>query len=555
MTKAFRRRDLLKAGGALGLAGLGLGRAQGAFTLTLVHTNDTHAHLEPMELTLSGQRVKVGGVAQRIAFFDRLRGQRRNLLFLDAGDVFQGTLYFNQYRGLADRYFMHRALYRVMALGNHEFDLGPGPLAEFLKGAKFKVVSANLGLEREPRLQGLVAPYAVLSVGGERVGVIGLTTPDTREIANPGPTVDFLDPYESAQKAVFALLKQGVNKIVVLSHLGYGEDLKLARRLVGAQVIVGGHSHTLLGSFPHRELSPAGPYPTVVKNPEGKDVLVVQAWEWGKVVGLLEVTFDAKGEVVAYKGQPFLMTPEVAPEDFFAKEALMAYAQPVMALMAQVIAEARVDLVGERAIVRRRESNLGNLIADGMLWKTRNAGTQIALQNGGGIRASIPKGPITVGKVYEVLPFGNTLVVMDLKGREIKAALENGVSQWEAQAGRFLQVAGLRYAFDLSRPAGDRVVRVEVRTPGGFVPLNLEATYRVVVNNFIAAGGDGFTVLKEAQGYRVDTGFSDAESFMDYLRELKAVEPRLEGRIEVLNEPKGEKPAYWAFRVPQGVGV
>ncbi|GAA6730480.1 bifunctional metallophosphatase/5'-nucleotidase [Thermus brockianus] len=555
MAQGMKRRDVLRAGAALGLAGLGLGRAQGAFTLTLVHTNDTHAHLEPMELTLSGNRVRVGGVAQRVAFFDRLRASRKNLLFLDAGDVFQGTLYFNQYRGLADRYFMHRMLYRVMALGNHEFDLGPGPLAEFLKGARFKVVSANVDVSQEPRLKGLVAPYAVLSVGGEKVGVVGLTTPDTKEIANPGPTVAFLDPYESAQKAVYELLSRGVNKILVLSHLGYGEDLKLARRLVGAQVIVGGHSHTLLGSFPHKELAPAGPYPTVVKNPEGKDVLVVQAWEWGKVVGVLEVSFDAKGELVAYKGEPFLMTPEVSPEDFFAKEALLAYAQPVMALMGQVIAEAKVDLVGERAIVRRRESNLGNLIADGMVWKTKNAGVQIALQNGGGIRASIPKGPITVGKVYEVLPFGNTLVVMDLKGREIKAALENGVSQWEAQAGRFLQVSGLRYAFDLSRPAGDRVVRVEVKTEKGYVPLDLEATYRVVVNNFIAAGGDGFTVLKEAQGYRVDTGFSDAESFMDYLKELKVVEAGLEGRIEVLNEPKGERPTYWAYEVPGLVGV
>ncbi|WP_448569302.1 bifunctional metallophosphatase/5'-nucleotidase [Thermus sp.] len=549
----MKRRTVLKAGLALG--GLGFVRAQGGFTLTLVHTNDTHAHLEPMELTLSGQKVRVGGVAQRVAFFDRLRAERRNLLFLDAGDVFQGTLYFNQYRGLADRYFMHRMLYRVMALGNHEFDLGPGPLADFLKGARFKVVSANVDVRAEPRLKGLFAPYAVVQVGGERVGVIGLTTPDTKEIANPGPTVAFLDPYESAQKAIYELLSKGVNKIVVLSHLGYGEDLKLARRLVGAQVIVGGHSHTLLGSFPHKELAPLGPYPTVVKNPEGKDVLVVQAWEWGKVVGLLEVTFGPTGEVLAYKGEALLMTPEVSPEDFFAKEALLAYAQPVMALMGQVIAEAKVDLVGERAIVRRRESNLGNLIADGMVWKTRNAGVQIALQNGGGIRASIPKGPITVGKVYEVLPFGNTLVVMDLKGREILAALENGVSQWEGQAGRFLQVSGLRYAFDLARPAGNRVVRVEVRTEKGFAPLDLEATYRVVVNNFIANGGDGFTVLKEAQGYRVDTGFSDAESFMDYLKELKVVEAQVEGRIEVLNEPRGEKPAYWAYQMPSLLGV
>ncbi len=545
------RRSVLKAGMALG--GLGVWAREG-FVLTLVHTNDTHAHLEPMELTLSGQKVPVGGVAQRVAFLDRLRARERNLLLLDAGDVFQGTLYFNQYRGLADRYFMHRALYRVMALGNHEFDLGPGPLAEFLRGARFKAVSANLDLSREPRLKGLVAPYAVVTVGGERIGVIGLTTPDTREIANPGPTVEFLDPYESAQKAVYELLAKGVNKIIVLSHLGYGEDQKLARRLVGVQVIVGGHSHTLLGQFPHKELSPLGPYPTVVRNPEGKEVLVVQAWEWGKVVGVLRLTFDAKGELLAYQGEALLMTPGVAPEDPLAKEALLAYAQPVRALMGQVIAQARVDLIGERNIVRRRESNLGNLIADGMLWKTRGAGAQIALQNGGGIRTSIPKGSITVGKVYEVLPFGNTLVVMDLKGSEIKAALENGVSQWENAAGRFLQVSGLRYTFDLARPAGDRVVKVEVRTKEGFLPLDPGATYRVVVNNFIANGGDGFTVLKEAQGYRVDTGFADAESFMEYLQELKEVEVGLEGRIQVLNEPRSERPVYWAYEA-ESVGV
>lgn len=540
----MQRRNLLKAGLALG-AGLGLGRAQAGFTLTVVHTNDTHAHLEPVELTLSGQKVPVGGVARRIALLDRLRARERNLLLLDAGDVFQGTLYFNQYRGLADRYFMHRALYRVMALGNHEFDLGPGPLAEFLKGARFRVVSANVDASAEPKLKGLFAPYAVVTVGGERIGVIGLTTPETPVISSPGPSLRFLDPYEPAQKAVYELLAQGVNKILVLSHLGYGEDLKLARRLVGAQVIVGGHSHTLLGQFPHKELNPLGPYPTVVKNPEGKDVLVVQAWEWGKVVGILRLTFDPKGELLAYQGQPLLMTPEAAPEDLFAKEALLAYAAPFRALLEKVVAQARVDLV--QAGVRRQETNLGDLVTDAMLWKTRGAGTRIALQNGGGIRASIPKGPITVGKVYEVLPFGNTLVVMDLKGSEIKAALENGVSQWENGAGRFLQVAGLRYAFDLARPAGDRVVRVEVKTEGGFAPLDPGATYRVVVNNFIANGGDGFTVLKEAQGYRVDTGFSDAESFIEYLQELKEVEPRLEDRIQVLNPPRGEHPAYWPY--------
>lgn len=154
-----------------------------------------------------------------------------------------------------------------------------------------------------------------------------------------------------------------------------------------------------------------------------------------------------------------------------------------------------------------------------------------------------------MGKVYEVLPFGNTLVVLDLKGSEILAALENSVSQWEQGAGRFLSgVAGLRYTFDLSRPAGSRVSKVEVLQGGQFVPLDPGATYRTVVNSFIANGGDGFDSLKGAKGYRVDTGFSDAESFLEYLRTQPAWEPKVEGRITILNEPKTgvERPAYVA---------
>lgn len=229
----------------------------------------------------------------------------------------------------------------------------------------------------------------------------------------------------------------------------------------------------------------------MVKNPEGKDVLIVQAWEWAKVVGQLKVEWNQAGELVRYEGRPILITAQI-PDERFALEALKVYAMPIAALQAQVVAQARVDLQGDRTVVRRRESNLSNLIADAMLWKTRTAGTVIALQNGGGVRATIPAGPISVGKVYEVLPFGNTLVVMDLKGSEIVAALENGVSQWEQGAGRFLSgVAGLRYTFDLAKPAGSRVTKVEVLQGGQYVPLDPNATYRTVVNSFIASGGDG----------------------------------------------------------------
>jgi 5'-nucleotidase/UDP-sugar diphosphatase len=542
----MKRRDLLKAGLATGLAAAGLSRAQGGavFRMTIIHTNDTHAHIDPVELTLNGQKVKVGGVARRIHLYDQLRTSETNPLFLHAGDVFQGTLYFTQYRGLADRYFMHREGVRVMALGNHEFDLGPDALAAFLDGARFPVLGANVDVSKEPKLS-KVQPYTVVRVGGQNIGIVGLTTPDTAIIANPGPTVSFTDPAAAAQKAINELLARGVNKIVILSHLGYLADLELGKKIVGAQVIVGGHSHTLLGSFEANELQSAGPYPTIVKNPEGRDVLVVQAWEWGKVVGKLNLEFDDKGLLVGHKGEAILVTEQKYREDPYAAEAVRVYALPIAALNAQVVAQTRTLLNGERTVVRRRESNLSNLIADGMLWKTKGASTQIALQNGGGVRATIPAGPITVGKIYEVLPFGNTLVVLDLTGAEVIAALENGVSQWEQGAGRFLSgVAGLRYTFDLAKPAGSRVTKVEVLKGGQYVPIDPAATYRAVVNNFIATGGDGFDSLKNAKGARYDTGFGDAEAFLEYVRSLGTVDAKEEGRITILNEPRaGLEPA------------
>ncbi|AWR87483.1 bifunctional metallophosphatase/5'-nucleotidase [Meiothermus taiwanensis] len=540
----MRRREVLKAGLLGGAALAGLTRAQGgSFTMTIVHINDTHAHLEPTGgLTLGGRRdQRLGGFARVISLFDRLRATATNPLFLHAGDVFQGTLYFNQYQGLADRHFLHRMGIRALAPGNHEYNLGPDGLANFLNGVRFPVVSANTDVSREPKLAGRIKPYAVVSVGGQRVGIIGLTTPDTPIMSSPGPNVRFTDPVAATQQAVVELLAKGVKYIVVLSHLGYLQDQELARRVTGVQVIVGGHSHTLLGQTPFPELRPGGPYPTIVKNPENKDVLIVQAWEWAKVVGRLQVTFDERGELVAHQGQVIPLTTDL-PEDRFALDAISAYGLPIAALRAQVISRAAVTLNGERNDVRRRETNLANLIADAMLWKTRQAGTTIALQNGGGIRATIPAGNITVGQVNEVLPFGNTLVVLELRGSEVLAALENGASQWEQIAGRFLSgVAGLRYTFDLSRPAGSRVTQVQVQTPTGFQPLDPNATYRVVTNNFIAGGGDGFTVLRDAKGLRVDTGFSDAEVLIEYLRTQPSWEPRLENRITILNEPRSQR--------------
>ena len=187
---------------------------------------------------------------------------------------------------------------------------------------------------------------------------------------------------------------------------------------------------------------------------------------------------------------------------------------------------------GEKEHVRTMETNLGNLICDAMLWKTADDNTQIAIQNGGGIRASAPAGDISMGKILEILPFGNTLVDLDLTGAQIIEALENGVSRIEDVKGRFPQVAGLRYTFDPRKPAGSRIVKVEVwdKASGQYVPIDPNATYRVVTNNFLFGGGDGYEVFK--QGTNVfETGVLLHDAVAEYITTYSPVSPKVEGRI------------------------
>jgi len=492
--------------------------AQGPVTLTILHTNDTHAHLESFE---PWKQPVQGGVARRYTLLKQIRAEYPNVLLLDAGDVFQGTLYFNQYKGQADLWFMNKMGYDAMAVGNHEFDDGQETLAKFIDGAKFPLLSANLDVSGTPVLNGKIHPYTIKEIGGEKVGIFGLTTKDVKIISNIGAGVEVKDPIETAKSVVTELENQGINKIIALTHLGYSEDKKLAAAVDGIDIIIGGHSHTLLGDMEGAE----GPYPTVVKSPSGADELIVTAKCWGSYLGQLNVTFDANGVITEYSGQP-IFVDESFEEDAEFKAKLEEFAAPIEELKAKIIGQTAVDLDGEREHVRTRETNLGNLICDAILWKTQSDGTQIAIQNGGGIRASIPAGDVSMGQVLEVLPFGNTIVDMDLTGAQILEALENGVSRVEDVEGRFPQVAGLKYTFDPSKPAGERIVSVEV----GGQPLDPNAVYRVAVNNFMAGGGDGYEVLTKGTNV-YDTGVLLSDTLAEYIAAHSPVSLQVEGRI------------------------
>ena len=472
------------------------------FALTILHTNDVHARIVDADrnglscfTTDSASAPCFGGVARLATKVKEVRSQRDHVILLDAGDQFQGTLFFTYYKGSAIQRFMNELGYQAMAVGNHEFDKGPAVLAEFIAGAKFPVLAANLDVSRDPHLKGLIKPYCTLTVGGQTIGVVGYTVENLRELSQIGPDVIELPTESSVTAALGVFKQQAVDKVIALSHGGFDRDKEIAAKLDGIDVIVGGHTHTFLSNT---DPNAQGPYPVVVQSPSGHPVLIVTAAYWGKYLGRLDVTFDDKGVVKAWNGNPILLDASVTADPDLRAE-VQKLSEPLAALQKEIIGNSEVDLVGD-VRCRFEECNLGNLIADAMLAATAARGVQIALQNGGGIRASIAKGPISRGQVLQTLPFGNFICTFELKGADLLAALENGVSRADSKVkegtGRFLQVSGLRYGWDPQRETGSRVVRVAVKqADGSFRALDPEAVYRVVTNSFLRYGGDGYDVF------------------------------------------------------------
>lgn len=500
-----------------------------AYTLRIIHTNDHHARIEPVT---GGTPVAPihGGVSRRKPLIDAIRAEGGNQILIDAGDVFQGTLYFNQYRGMADLEFYNAMGYQAMTVGNHEYDVGQQALADFIKGATFPVLSANTQVDASSPLNGLIKPWTVIWVGGQPIGIIGVTTEETAVLSNPGPGVAFTNYIEAVRQGVQALRAQGVNKIIALTHVGITFDRDLAKQVDGLAAIIGGHSHTPMGPM----ISPpdaSRPYPEVIASPSGKPVVMATDWEWGRWLGDLTLGFDANGDITSVVAAKPTEVKASLPADPGFEARIAVLSQPITALRQQRVGEAAVDLNGARADVRTKETNLGNMIADSTLAKTKATGAQIAIVNGGGIRTSIQAGEVTLGEVLEVHPFGNTLVVMTVTGAQVKEALENGVSQVETVAGRFPQVGGMRYSWDPAQAPGSRVTGVQVSDgQGGYAALDPNASYRLVVNNFIATGGDGYAVLNSGTDV-LNTGFLDSDVLAEYIAANSPVNAQVEGRI------------------------
>ena len=506
--------------------GLTAGAAAADYTLTILHTNDFHARFEPIskydgpcssEDNTAGECF--GGSARLMTAITEARARSNNSILVDGGDQFQGTLFYTYYKGALAAEMMNKMGYDAMTVGNHEFDDGPEVLRGFMDAVSFPVLMSNADVSGEPLLSDKLAKSAIIERGGEKLGLIGLTPQDTDELASPGPNIVFTDPVDAVQGEVDKLTAEGVNKIIVLSHSGYAVDQRVAAETTGVDVIVGGHTNTLLSNTNERA---EGPYPTMVGA-----TAIVQAYAYGKFLGELNVTFDDDGNVTAATGEPLIMDAAVT-EDSPTVERIAEAAKPLDEIRNKVVAQTDEAIGGDREVCRAKECTMGNLIADAMLARVKDQGIEIAIQNGGGIRASIDAGEVTMGEVLTVLPFQNTLSTFQVTGATIVEALENGVSQIEEGAGRFPQVAGLSYAFDASQPAGSRVSDVMV----GGAPIEADKLYGVVSNNYVRNGGDGYKMFVDAQN-AYDFGPDLADVTAEYLAANAPYKPYTDGRITV----------------------
>ncbi|MBV7378789.1 bifunctional metallophosphatase/5'-nucleotidase [Maritimibacter dapengensis] len=514
--------------GSVAMLAMSSGMAWADYSLTILHTNDFHARFEPISKYDSGCSAEdndagecFGGSARLMTAIEEARARSNNSVLFDGGDQFQGTLFYTYYKGKLTAEMMNKMGYDAMTVGNHEFDDGPEVLAGFMDAVDFPVLMSNADVSGEPLLADKLMKSTVIERGGEKIGLIGLTPLDTPDLSSPGPNIVFTPPAEAVQGEVDKLTEEGVNKIIVLSHSGYRVDQMVAENTTGVDVIVGGHTNTLLGDMDGAE----GPYPTVVNG-----VQIVQAYAYGKFLGELNVTFDDEGMVTEASGAPLIMDGAVV-EDEATKSRISEAAGPLDEIRNKVVAETASEIDGARESCRAGECQMGNLVAEAMLDRVKDQGVTVAITNGGGLRASIDAGEVTMGEVLTVLPFQNTLSTFEVSGATIVEALENGVSQIEDGGGRFPQVAGLQFTFDASAEPGSRVSEVYTMEGMDWAPIDPEKTYVVVSNNFVRTGGDGYSMFEDAEN-AYDFGPDLADVTAEYLAEMAPYEPFTDGRIK-----------------------
>jgi 5'-nucleotidase/UDP-sugar diphosphatase len=494
-------------------------------TITLLHVNDTHSHLDaigPRDGSLQGT---VGGIARAAAVIGSIKMSEPNVLLLHAGDVFQGDLFFNAYFGVPEFMMMKQMGFDAMTVGNHEFDFGPGVFADALNaafaGGSFPMVSANLDLSGFPPLQPWIQPSVVKTFGATKVAIFGLTVPNN-PTNMPDPVVIGDDIVGIAQSTANALRADGADVVILLSHLGVYLDRIVGSSVTGVDFIVGGHDHYL---FRH---------PESVVNPDGKTVRIFQAGEHYKNIGRLTFTIDG-GNITMNKYTMIDLDSSIprVPEVQATVEQLKAGIEAQFGPMYHTVLGRAPKALAKRydGKLPLRDTPMGNLVTDAYRARTR---TDLAITALGLISEKITKGPILGADLFrslsygydEATGFGFRMATLDINGMELVKGMEIGLSQLEISDDFFLQYSGLRFSYDPTKPVGGRVDIASIRVNGK--KWSPSATYSVTVNTGIAMLLPMLGVNVENLVYRDELEYDVVKA---YIRRMRTVVAHSEGRI------------------------
>ena len=496
----MQRRNLTVAL-CLGLL-LWLGPSFAGQYMTVLHFNDFHGHLQPDAPDKAGH--SKGGLARIATLVDQTRqyNQAHDIptLLLEAGDMLQGTPLSTVYHGEPDFTCLNMMHTDVMTVGNHEFDFGLDNLLLRVAQAQFPVRSANV-YRQGKLLTG--SGLTIKKLGTEMAAIVGLTTPDTKieSAAKNVADVDFTDAAQ-AMRQQLAGLPANIKLIIALTHLGLSDDIKLAREVPQIDLIIGGHSHTVLEQ--PRQVG---------------ETLICQAGAYSYYLGELDAYVE-EGQIVKHRG--FLRpVDERVPARPDVAAVIKRYADKLRKQMSAVVGHTGVPLDGERSRVRSQETNLGDLIADAM--RERSV-ADVAPVTGGGIRASIDAGPITLGGLLTVLPINNELVTMELTGAQLQQILDkDAAGTAEDDDGGFLQVSGISFTI---RHGAAEDIKV------GDQPLQANHTYKMATVDFLATGGNGYTTFAQGQNVRM-VGFVLNELVLEYLTAHQGAVPEVGNRIRI----------------------
>ncbi|KAH7967549.1 hypothetical protein HPB49_025660 [Dermacentor silvarum] len=514
------------------------------FTLTVLHTNDVHSHIEESTKyggLCTGHRADcVGGIARIATKVNELKKTYPNTIFVNAGDFFQGTAWYTVLKSALVSEVMVAMGYDYACLGNHEFDNGPSELAPFLQKVSRSPLNVILDINlSEPRFETI---FTVQHRGYEFRGTFyGKLFHQNFAWFRP---VKFFDAAKSIQKEARVLKNMGAKIIIAITHIGYLKDIELIRNVTDVDLVIGGHTNTFLynGNDHPPENVPAGPYPTTVKRSDGTTGLVVQAFWFGKFLGFLRVTFDDDGRVKSWSGNPILINSSI-PEDPHILRVIEPHRERVYHAMRIRVGSSRVSLEHAEDVCRLRECNLGNLVADSYfnyyankkprssnVWSNVNG----AIVNGGSLRAPILRtASVTMGDILSALPFGQTIVVATMNGKSLKKMMEYSMSNYNVSspAGSFLHVSGMKVEFDVTRPPMQRLVLLEILCTRCYVPVyekvRDDAVYNVATTDFLAKGGDGFDVCTNVS----EGGPIEYELLVDYFKQMSPIKAGIERRV------------------------